>query len=71
MPDREVYDAMGAALAAAENVLLYSQVGLKGVLVIADLAGEGVIIAASQAVPADQVSTLLAEASWRAAGAGA
>jgi hypothetical protein len=69
MPDRAAYELVGEALAAAERVLRGSGRTIDGVLLVTELDGEGALVAASDDV--ENISTLLAEASWRAAGAGA
>jgi hypothetical protein len=69
MPDRAAYELVGEALAAAERVLRGSGRTIDGVLLVTELDGEGALVAASDDVAS--ISTLLAEASWRAAGAGA
>jgi hypothetical protein len=69
MPDRAAYELVGEALAAAERVLRGSGRNINGVLLVTELDGEGAMVAASDDV--ENISTLLAEASWRAAGAGA
>lgn len=71
MPDREAYQLVGAALGAALAVLEASGRRLDGLVLLVELDGEGVTIAASDEVPVERLSTILAEASWRAAGAGA
>jgi hypothetical protein len=71
MPDREAYEVVGRAMMAACAILATAGRELDGVVLLVELDGEGVIIAASDEVPKDRLSTILAEASFRAAAAGA
>ena len=70
MPDREAYELVGSALSEANRILESSGRRVDGVILLVELDGEGVTIAATDTA-AERLSTVLAEASWRAAGAGA
>jgi hypothetical protein len=70
-PDEQTVELAFAALASAEDVLASAGRRVDGVVLLVEIDGQGVTIAINDAVDAGTLSTLLAEASWRAAGAGA
>lgn len=60
---------IGEAHDAAMHVLNASGCTVNGAILIAELDGRGLTLAVDAEANVDQVSTMLAEASWRAAGA--
>lgn len=69
MPDSETSELVGRAHELAKQLLESSGREVDGVVLIAELDGQGVLIVFDDEC-APRLSTILAEASWRTAGAG-